>query len=531
MTRNNFKSMRGVFVALALALASTVMAQGYTNPVIPGYYPDPSVCRVGEDFYLVNSSFQYFPGVPIFHSRDLIHWEQIGNVLDRESQLPLKGASSWTGIYAPTIRYNDGTFYMITTNVGGKGNFFVTATDPRGPWSEPVWLKQGGIDPSLYFEDGRCYMVSNPDDGIWLCEIDPKTGKQLTESKMLWQGDGGRYPEAPHIYRKDGYYYLLIAEGGTEFGHKLTVARSRNIYGPYESNPDNPILYHQRRITQSSQIQGTGHGDFVQAANGSWWVVFLAFRTYGGNYHHLGRETFLAPMQWEEGGWPVVNGNGTVDLKMNVKTLPQHNVQPAREKYDFGKMKSLGPEWVYLQNPVMSRYQFTENGLRLHVSESSLLQNDRPTFVGHRQQYDTLSISTEVDASALKPGAEAGLAVYQIHDGCYRFYVTRDKEGTHVWLAFQVKNLTGNREVFVTKDSCVKLVITSDGIDYRFVFSAAGQQTVNLVEAGALSCPMLSSEVAGGFTGVVIGMYATGKTDGGYADFKYYNIDSRAKMY
>ena len=252
MTRNNFKSMRGVFVALALALATSMMAQGYTNPVIPGYYPDPSVCRVGEDFYLVNSSFQYFPGVPIFHSRDLIHWEQIGNVLDRESQLPLKGASSWTGIYAPTIRYHEGTFYMITTNVGSGGNFFVTATDPRGPWSEPIWLKQGGIDPSLYFEDGRCYMVSNPNDGIWLCEIDPKTGEQLNESQMLWQGDGGRYPEAPHIYHKDGYYYLLIAEGGTEFGHKLTIARSRNIYGPYESNPDNPILYHQRRITQSS---------------------------------------------------------------------------------------------------------------------------------------------------------------------------------------------------------------------------------------------------------------------------------------
>ena len=216
---------------------------------------------------------------------------------------------------------------------------------------------------------------------------------------------------------------------------------------------------------------------------------------------------------------------------MNVKTLPQFNVPPAREKYEFGTMKSLGPEWVYLQNPVMSRYQFTENGLRLRVSESSLLQNDRPTFVGHRQQYDSLSLSTEIDASALKPGAEAGLAIYQIHDGCYRFYVTRDKKGTHVWLAFQVKNLTGNREVFVTKDSSVKLVITSDGIDYRFACSAAGQQPENLVEAGALSCPMLSSEVAGGFTGVVIGMYATGKAEGGYADFKYYNIDSLKKKY
>lgn len=219
-----------------------VSAEEYRNPVIPGYHPDPSVCRVGDTFYLVNSSFQYFPGVPIFQSKDLVHWQQIGNVLDRESQLPLKGASSWLGIYAPTIRYHEGTYYMITTNVGNGGNFMVTAKDPRGPWSEPVWLKQQGIDPSLYFENGKCYMVSNPGDAIWLCEINPKTGEQLTESRKLWQGDGGRYPEGPHIYKKDGYYYLLISEGGTELAHRLTIARSRNIEGPYESNPNNPLL-------------------------------------------------------------------------------------------------------------------------------------------------------------------------------------------------------------------------------------------------------------------------------------------------
>ena len=169
------------------------------NPVIKGFYPDPSVCRVGEDFYLVTSSFQFFPGVPIFHSKDLVNWEQIGNVLDRQEQLPLKDATCWGGIYAPTIRYNDGVFYMITTNCSSKGNFLVTTTDLRKGWSDPVWLKQGGIDPSLYFEDGKVWMVSNPNDGIYLCQIDPKTGEQLTESVLLWQGDGGRYPEAPHL--------------------------------------------------------------------------------------------------------------------------------------------------------------------------------------------------------------------------------------------------------------------------------------------------------------------------------------------
>ena len=153
------------------------MAQELHNPIIPGFHPDPSVCRVGDDYYLVNSSFQYFPGVPIFHSKDLVNWQQIGNVLDRDSQLPLHGATSWQGIYAPTIRYHKGVYYMITTNVGNGGNFMVTATNPAGPWSEPVWLEQQGIDPSLYFENDKCYMVSNPDNTIMLCEIDPKTGK------------------------------------------------------------------------------------------------------------------------------------------------------------------------------------------------------------------------------------------------------------------------------------------------------------------------------------------------------------------
>ena len=263
-----------LFVWMLMLAWLPVSAQEYRNPVIPGYHPDPSVCRVGDTFYLVNSSFQYFPGVPIFQSKDMVHWQQIGNVLDRESQIPLKGASSWLGIYAPTIRYHEGTYYMITTNVGNGGNFIVTATDPRGPWSEPVWLKQQGIDPSLYFENGKCYMVSNPGDAIWLCEINPKTGEQLTESKQLWQGDGGRYPEGPHIYKKDGYYYLLISEGGTELAHRLTIARSRNIEGPYESNPNNPILTNCSRLGQSKQIQGTGHGDLVQAGDGNWWMVF-----------------------------------------------------------------------------------------------------------------------------------------------------------------------------------------------------------------------------------------------------------------
>lgn len=289
---------RLVILSLAIALYLYANAQSctYRNPVIPGYHPDPSVCRVGNEFYLVNSTFQYFPGVPIFKSKDLVHWKQIGNVLTRDSQLSLKDATSWTGIYAPTIRYHNATWYMITTNVNGRGNFMVTAKKPEGPWSEPIWLEQQGIDPSLFFDQDRCYMCSNPDDAIYLCEIDPKTGKQLTASKKIWEGTGGRYVEGPHIYFKDGYYYLLCSEGGTEMAHSLTMARSKNIYGPYESNPANPILTNCNFKGQYKQIQGTGHGDLVRASDGSWWITFLAYRNFGGAYHHLGRETYLAPV-------------------------------------------------------------------------------------------------------------------------------------------------------------------------------------------------------------------------------------------
>ena len=201
--------------ALALFWGSANATDRYRNPVIPGFYPDPSICRVDSDYYLVNSTFDYFPGVPLWHSRDLVNWEQIGHCLSRKSQVNLSGALSWGGIYAPTIRYNNGTFYMITTNTTNGGNFLVYTDNPRGEWSDPVWLEQGGIDPSLYFEDGHCYMVSNPDDGIWLCEIEPKTGKTLKPSRRIWNGTGGRYPEGPHLYKKDGYYNCLISEGAT----------------------------------------------------------------------------------------------------------------------------------------------------------------------------------------------------------------------------------------------------------------------------------------------------------------------------
>ena len=513
-----------ILAIMTLVMLATGSWAQLRNPVIQGYHPDPSVCRVGDDYYLVNSSFQYFPGVPIYHSKDLVNWELIGNVLDRESQLPLKGATSWLGIFAPTIRYHEGTYYMITTNVGNGGNFMVTAKDPRGPWSEPIWLEQQGIDPSLWFENGKCYMVSNPDNTIMLCEIDVKTGKQLTPSKALWRGTGGRYPEGPHIYKKDGWYYLLISEGGTELAHRLTIARSKNIYGPYVGNPKNPILTNCNLKGQTMQIQGTGHGDFVQAKDGSWWVTFLAYRNFGGAYHHLGRETYLAPVEWKQGQWPVINGGNPIDTLMQVKTLPEVKMPELPTVYEFDK--PLGPEWVYIQNPSSNRYHMNFNKLRLYGSASTLTQNERPTFVGRRQEGASLLMESHVDFRESYSGDEAGLTIYQINDGHAEICLEGTKEKMLVCFKATLKDLSGTFASAEIEGYEAWLRVRSDGNQYFYEYSTDGKKYRTLFK---ISCTLLSTETVGGFTGVVAGMYCTKKvkTDLTYANFSKFRFESK----
>lgn len=249
----------------------------YQNPILPGFHPDPSICRVGDDFYLVTSSFEYFPGLPIYHSRDLVHWEQIGHCLTRDSQVHLvTGAPNCLNIYAPTIRYHDGLFYVIVTNVTGDnhGNFIITAKDPAGEWSDPIALPFPGIDPSLFFdEDGKVYYLGT-DGGIYLSEMDITTGAAIGETHRLWQGTANN-PEGPHLYKIDGMYYLLLAQGGTELCHMAVLARSESILGPYEPCPHNPILTNIGRACPSRRA---GHADLVEDADGNWWAVCLGIR-------------------------------------------------------------------------------------------------------------------------------------------------------------------------------------------------------------------------------------------------------------
>lgn len=509
-----------IFIFLAIPCLGQ---KGYNNPVIPGFYPDPSVCKVGDDYYLVNSTFEYFPGVPVFHSKDLVNWKQIGNCLTRESQLNLKNCAPSGGIYAPTIRYHEGIFYMITTNVCDKGNFIVHTEDPAGEWSEPVWLNQGGIDPSLYFEDGKCYMLSIP-DRITLCEINPKTGEQLTDSKPIWGGTGGRYPEAPHIYKKDGWYYLLIAEGGTEYGHKITIARSRNIYGPYDSNPANPIMTHINENAQMNPIQAVGHGDFVQAHNGSWWMVFLGFRPQSGLHHMLGRETFLVPVRWDKNAWPVINGDGTAQLQMDCETLPLKPHAPAPLRTSFNTPK-LGLDWNYLYNPTMSNYSIKERPGYLRLKTTTAQLDDQgvsPTFVGRRQQHINCTATTAIELDKASLNDEGGISVYMTYDHHYDLFVRQgEKNKQIITLRYRLGNMKHiEKEVELPKGKFYLRVEGSNDF-YSFSFSTDNKAFTPM---GKMNVRYLSSETVGGFTGIYFALYAASqKASKGVADFEWFD--------
>ncbi len=479
----------------------------YKNPVISGFHPDPSVCRVGEDYYLVTSSFEYFPGVPLFHSRDLTHWRQIGHCLTRKEQLPLDKIRSSGGIFAPTIRYHFGTFYMITTNITGGGNFYVHTEDIFGEWSDPVWLDQGGIDPSLMFDDdGKVYFSSTGDNCIVQSGIDIKTGKRLTGTKEVWSGTGGSCPEGPHLYKINGIYYLMIAEGGTEFGHMETVARSDSPWGPFEACPRNPILSHR---SSAEPIQCTGHGDLVRAHDGSWWMVFLGVRTNGyPPCHHIGRETFLAPVKWADDGWPVIGHNGVVHLEMDAGTLPAHrwDDEPVIDDFDDEKLPSY---WNFLRNPYDSDVSLIDKkgSLKLMGSEPGLDDLDSPAFVGRRQRHFCCRVSTLLDFAPKKENEEAGLAVFMNERHHYEIAVTYLKEKRHVIVRRRIGGLSSVTACKDIGDGPVTLGVEADRDRYIFSY-ALNKDKAEVVAEGETR--YLSSEVAGGWTGIYFAMYASG---------------------
>lgn len=502
---------------LLLFLQTIIYGQvTYQNPVLPGFYPDPSICKVQDDYYMVNSSFGYFPGVPIFHSKNLVNWEQIGYVLDREEQLPLAKAQTTLGIFAPTIRYHNGVFYMITTNITDKGNFYVTSKNPAGPWSNPIWIATPGIDPSLFFDDnGKVYVTSAQNWGavknrIVMSEIDIATGKLLSQPVTIWKGTGGKFPEGPHLYKKDGFYYLMIAEGGTEYGHKVTIARSKDIWGTYESNPANPILTHASANEENNPIQGTGHADFVQTTDGSWFMVALGFRPLN-DHQILGRETFLAPVVWNKNEWPIVNWNGAISLNMKVDKLPAAVTAKNYNQNEDFNTDALGFEWNYINNPILQNYSLTQRKgyLRLYGSEKSLRENPGVSFVGRRQQHFNFNATTTLDFNPTTDNEEAGITMYKDGLHHYKIYIKKNATERELVLAYTIGKINAIEKRVPLRKGAVKLTVSGTPEFYEFGFSQGNDAVTSL---GKVETKYLSTETAGGFTGVYIGLYASGNS-------------------
>lgn len=513
------------------------------NPILPGFRPDPSICRVGEDYYIVTSSFAYFPGVPIYHSKDLAHWRQIGNILTRESQLPLENAGHSMGIYAPTLRYSNGRFYMITTNVSHGNNFIVTAEKPEGPWSEPYYLGEEapGIDPSLFFdeeEDGtvHCYYVGtrpnqkhgvryNGDWEIWVQELDLETMKLTGKSKKIWKGAMHHviWPEGPHLYKKDGYYYLMNAEGGTGPNHSITISRSRSVWGPYEGNPNNPILTH-RHLGKDYPVTAVGHGDLVDDGHGNWYLVMLGSRKCEG-YVNTGRDTYLAKVKWED-GWPVVNpGVGILEREVELSGEPAET-EPESRVYHFFE-NQLPIDCMTLRSPLQEKYDlFQRQGyLRLPALPATLREKASPAFVAVRQEEYFYLASAGMEFEPCNEGEEAGLAVLCDEDHQIHFSkIYRDGKAQIVlWrcLGDTVEELAAEE----IEEGFLTLEIRGRGQKTDFYYKINGKDRKLLAADADMSG--LSTELAGGFTGCCLGMYASsnGKNSSKYADFAWFAIE------
>lgn len=510
----------------------------YTT-ILPGWYSDPSICTNGEgDYFLVTSTFTYFPGVPIFHSKDMVNWKQVGHVLSRPSQLVnMKGQHISGGIFAPAISYNphNKTYYMITTNVGA-GNFYVKTQNPFGEWSDPIRLPDvGGIDPSLFFdEDGRAYIVNNDDAPdykpeysghrtIRVHEFDWKTDQTIGTSKILV--NKGVHPEekpiwieGPHMYKINGKYFLMDAEGGTGPNHSEVIFRSDSPWGPFIPWKNNPILT-QRHLspTRPNPITCAGHADLVQTKEGDWWSVFLACRPINNDFENLGRETFLMPVKWSEDGFPyMTQGNEVIPMTQTRKGVER------AEQVTFGNFEhmehfdapSLDLRWMTLRAPANDLYSLSEvkGYLTLKCANVSAKEKDTPAFVCRRMQHHEFEASTRMLFDPKNTQEAAGLLLFK-DEGHQYFLCVSKPEGKKTVSLKQItksedKVLASNELPNSTKDILLKVV--SKGLTYDFYYSVKGAGSWTLL-CRNVDAKYLSTAVAGGFTGSTIGLYAIGK--------------------
>ena len=499
------------------------------NPILPGWYSDPSFCTNGEgDYFLVTSTFSYFPGVPLFHSRDLVNWKQVGHVLDRPSQLTGLGRQHTSGgIYAPDIKYNpkNRTYYMITTNVGA-GNFLVKTQDPFGPWSEPILLPQvQGIDPSLFFDDdGRAYIVNNDEapggkpeyDGhrtIRIVEYDVQDDCTIGERRIIV--DKGVDPaakpiwiEGPHLYKIDGKYFLMCAEGGTSDQHSEVVFRADSPMGEYKPWHRNPILT-QRHLAadRPEPVTCTGHADLLQTPEGEWWGVFLGCRPVKGGFENLGRETFLLPVRWSEDGFPFfLEGDETVPVIVRrpgtrVEGTPTFGNFVVEDSFTGDR---LDKAWMTLRGPADDLYALKGGALELTCSPMRATRFETPALVLRRLQHHAFTASTRM--RFVPEGTEAaGLLLYKDERHQYFLKVCLVDEKPSICLERSGETLSCKRlpDTFSTVDLAI---VSDDGLTFRFGYAVDGREMRTLV--AGVDASYLSTAVAGGFTGTTVGPYA-----------------------
>lgn len=511
--------------------------QSFYTPILPGWYSDPSICTNGKgDYFLVTSTFTYFPGVPIFHSRDLVNWKQVGHVLSRPSQLVnMEGQHVSGGIFAPAISYNphNETYYMITTNVGA-GNFYVKTKDPFGEWSDPIRVPEvGGIDPSIFFDDdGKAYVVNNdeaPDfkaeyDGhrtIRVQEFDWKNDKMVGPRKILV--NKGVHPEekpiwieGPHMYKINGKYYLMDAEGGTSVNHSEVIFRSDSPWGPFVAWKKNPILT-QRHLDpkRPNPITCAGHADIFQAPDGDWWGVFLACRPINNRFENLGRETFLMPVKWSEDGFPYfTQGDEVIPMIQRREgvvrgkevTFGNFNVNE-----EFGDTV-LGMQWMTLRGPATDLYSLTQTPgyLALKCADKSAKERGVPAFVCRRMQHHEYVASTRMYFNPANNREKAGMMLFKDETHQLFMAVSQGEEGRTISL---IKVGAAEDKVIATKQlpqdaTCFDLNVYSEGTAYEFAYSIDKGKTWDVLATG-IDANYLSTATAGGFTGSTIALYAT----------------------
>ncbi len=498
----------------------------YNNPVHRGFFPDPSVIRVGEDYYKVNSTFQYFPAIVISHSRDLVHWEIIGHAITKSEYLDLSGILDSRGIWAPDISYYKGKYYIFATlrhndeNIPMRSQLVMTSDKPEGPYSKPAVLPVDDIDPSHFIDDdGRHYMVIAP--GACIVPLSDDCTKVIGEKVQVWPGTGERCPEGPHIFKKNGWYYAMVAEGGTGYGHGISIARSKDLYGPYENCPYNPIL---RQTDPEALIQRSGHGKLVETQNGQWYCMYLCGRRNGGNYTTIGRETALDPVIWTEDGWFIINDKRP-SLEQEMPGLPM-TVYEQNGFYDF-KKGSLSLDWEWVRNPDDSKWRFTDKGLRLYVCKGDLYDTAAKNILVRRESELSYNAETKLTFVPESINDKAGLTCYYSTSTYIRF----DRCSKGIELVIN-RNMGEEEIALVHYDGAeVYLRVEVRGLTRRFLYSVDGIDwtEVNTLENCIYLCDEGVPNDRKRHTGTLVGIFALSdeSDNNSYADFEYFRYEDR----